>query len=34
MPWSLLLNGLTSISGAIAYWRAGMVDNVPPFRCW
>jgi uncharacterized membrane protein YfcA len=27
MPWSLLLNGLTSISGAIAYWRAGMVDK-------
>ena len=25
-PWSLLLNGLTAISGAIAFWRAGMVD--------
>ena len=26
-PWTLLLNGLTAISGAIAFWRAGMVDN-------
>ena len=25
-PWTLLLNGLTAISGAIAFWRAGMVD--------
>ena len=26
MPWSLLLNGLTAISGAIAFARAKMVD--------
>ena len=26
-PWTLLLNGLTAISGAIAFWRAGMVDR-------
>ncbi len=26
-PWALLLNGLTAISGAIAFWRAGMVDR-------
>jgi hypothetical protein len=26
-PWSLLLNGLTAISGATAFWRAGMVDR-------
>jgi uncharacterized membrane protein YfcA len=26
-PWALLLNGLTAISGAIAFWRAGMVDK-------
>jgi uncharacterized membrane protein YfcA len=26
-PWALLLNGLTAISGAIAFWRAGMVDG-------
>jgi uncharacterized membrane protein YfcA len=25
-PWSLLLNGLTAISGAVAFWRAGMID--------
>ena len=25
-PWTLLLNGLTAISGAIAFWRAGMID--------
>ena len=25
-PWTLLLNGLTAISGAVAFWRAGMVD--------
>lgn len=26
-PWTLLLNGLTAISGAVAFWRAGMVDR-------
>ena len=26
MPWSLWLNGLTAISGAIAFARATMVD--------
>ena len=26
-PWALLLNGLTAISGAVAFWRAGMVDR-------
>lgn len=26
MPWALLLNGLTSVSGAIAYLRARMAD--------
>ncbi len=26
-PWALLLNGLTAITGAIAFWRAGMVDR-------
>jgi len=26
MPWSLLLNGLTAISGAVAFARAKMVD--------
>ena len=26
MPWSLWLNGLTAISGAIAFARAKMVD--------
>jgi hypothetical protein len=26
-PWALLLNGLTAISGAVAFWRAGMVDK-------
>jgi hypothetical protein len=26
-PWALLLNGLTAIGGAIAFWRAGMVDK-------
>jgi len=26
-PWALLLNGLTAISAAIAFWRAGMVDR-------
>jgi hypothetical protein len=26
-PWALLLNGLTAISGAIAFWKAGMVDR-------
>ncbi len=26
-PWALLLNGLTAITGAIAFWRAGMVDK-------
>jgi len=26
-PWALLLNGLTAISGALAFWRAGMVDR-------
>jgi uncharacterized membrane protein YfcA len=26
-PWALLLNGLTAISGAIAFWRKGMVDK-------
>jgi uncharacterized membrane protein YfcA len=25
-PWSLLLNGLTAVSGAVAFWRAGMID--------
>ena len=26
-PWALLLNGLTAISAAIAFWRKGMVDK-------
>lgn len=26
-PWALLLNGMTAISGAVAFWRAGMVDR-------
>ena len=26
-PWALLLNGLTAISAAIAFWKAGMVDK-------
>jgi uncharacterized membrane protein YfcA len=26
-PWALLLNGLTAISGAVVFWRAGMVDR-------
>jgi hypothetical protein len=26
-PWALLLNGLTAISVAVAFWRAGMVDR-------
>jgi len=26
-PWALLLNGLTAISGAIAFWRARLVDR-------
>ena len=26
-PWALLLNGLTAIAGAIAFWKAGMVDK-------
>lgn len=26
-PWTLLLNGLTAIGGAVAFWRAGMVDQ-------
>jgi uncharacterized membrane protein YfcA len=26
-PWALLLNGLTAISGAIAFWKAGLVDK-------
>jgi len=26
-PWALLLNGLTAISAAIGFWRAGMVDR-------
>jgi uncharacterized membrane protein YfcA len=26
-PWALLLNGLTAISAAVAFWRAGMVDR-------
>lgn len=26
-PWALLLNGLTALSGAVAFWRAGMVDH-------
>jgi uncharacterized membrane protein YfcA len=26
-PWALLLNGLTAISAAIAFWRRGMVDK-------
>jgi uncharacterized membrane protein YfcA len=26
-PWTLLLNGLTAISAAIAFWRKGMVDK-------
>lgn len=26
-PWALLLNGLTAISAAIGFWRAGMVDK-------
>ena len=26
-PWALLLNGLTAISSAVAFWRAGMVDK-------
>lgn len=27
-PWALFLNGLTATSGAIAFWRAGMVDRI------
>ena len=30
-PWTLLLNGLTAISGAVAFWRAGMVDRRSAF---
>jgi len=26
-PWALMLNGLTALSGAFAFWRAGMVDK-------
>jgi uncharacterized membrane protein YfcA len=26
-PWALLLNGVTAISGSVAFWRAGMVDK-------
>lgn len=26
-PWALLLNGLTAVSSAVAFWRAGMVDR-------
>jgi uncharacterized protein len=26
-PWALLLNGLTALSGAVAFWKAGMVDK-------
>ncbi len=26
-PWALLLNGLTAISAAVGFWRAGMVDR-------
>jgi uncharacterized membrane protein YfcA len=26
-PWALLLNGLTAITAATAFWRAGMVDK-------
>jgi uncharacterized membrane protein YfcA len=26
-PWALLLNGLTAISAATAFWRRGMVDK-------
>ncbi|HEX2883532.1 MAG TPA: sulfite exporter TauE/SafE family protein [Candidatus Limnocylindria bacterium] len=26
-PWALLLNGLTAISAAVGFWRAGMVDK-------
>lgn len=26
-PWALLLNGLTAISAALGFWRAGMVDR-------
>ena len=26
-PWALLLNGLTAISAAFGFWRAGMVDK-------
>lgn len=26
-PWALLLNGLTAISAAIGFWRAGLVDR-------
>ena len=26
-PWALLLNGLTAISAAVAFWRKGMVDK-------
>ena len=26
-PWALLLNGLTAISSAVVFWRAGMVDR-------
>ena len=35
MPWSLWLNGLTAISGAVAYARAKMVDwpEGRRFRC-
>ena len=29
MPWSLWLNGLTAISGAVAFARAKMVDSRP-----
>ncbi len=29
-PWALLLSGLTAMSGAIAFWRAGMVDRRGP----
>lgn len=26
-PWALLLNGLTAIGAAVAFWRKGMVDK-------
>jgi uncharacterized membrane protein YfcA len=26
-PWALLLNGLTAISAAVGFWRAGLVDR-------